>query len=272
MAGGTLYAAPRLCLNRNRLAVVRNTQRIKVKILMVLTSHEDLGDTGLKTGVWLEEFAAPFFIFTDAGADVTLASPKGGRPPIDPNSLLPDAETDATLRFQRDENAQRALAETTKLSAIDAGDYDALFYPGGHGPMFDLVDNRDSIKLIESVYAAGKPVAAVCHGPAVFRYAQTSDGFPLVQGKSITEFTNSEEAAAGLTHAVPFLVEDMLKKNGGTFSKALDWQSHILSDHNLITGQNPASSDAAARALLEKLYSNLSSKKTQRDKIRRQLN
>jgi putative intracellular protease/amidase len=239
---------------------------------MVLTSHGDLGNTGLKTGVWLEEFAAPFFIFQDAGAVVTVTSPKGGQPPIDPKSLLPDGETAATLRFQRDHKAQKALAESTKLSGIVPDDYDAVFYPGGHGPMFDLVENRDSIKLIESLYAAGKPVAAVCHGLAVLRYAQTTDGLPLVQGRSVTGFTNSEETAAGLTHALPFLVEDMLKKSGGKFSKALDWQSHILSDHNLITGQNPASSDATARALLEKLYANFSSKKVQRDKVKQQLN
>jgi putative intracellular protease/amidase len=211
-----------------------------VKVLIVLTSHEQLGDTGLKTGVWLEEFAAPFFIFKDAGADVTLASPKGGQPPIDPKSLLPEAETEATLRFQRDHRSQKALAETTKLSTIYAAEYDAVFYPGGHGPLFDLVDNRESIKLIESMYAAGKPVAAVCHAPAAFRYAQTTNGLPLVHGKSVTGFTNSEEAAGGLTHAMPFLVEDMLRKNGGNFSKAFDWQSYVLMDHNLITGQNPA--------------------------------
>ena len=224
-----------------------------MKILMVLTSHDQLGDTGMKTGFWLEEFAAPFFIFWDAGADITLASPKGGQPPLDPNSDAPDAQTEATRRFKQDEEAQSALANTTKLAAVVAENYDAVFYPGGHGPLWDLAEDRNSIGLIETMYAAGKPVAAVCHAPAAFRHTQGVDGFPLVQGKSVTGFTNSEEAAAGLAHAVPFLVEDMLKKNGGKFSKVADWQSYVLTDHNLITGQNPASSEGAAMALLQQL-------------------
>ena len=224
-----------------------------MKILMVLTSHDQLGDTDMKTGVWLEEFAAPYFIFRDAGAEITLASPKGGQPPLDPKSDAPDAQTEDTLRFKQDKAAQSALAATKKLSAINANDYDALFYPGGHGPLWDLAEDRDSIKIIETMYAAGKPVAAVCHAPAAFHLTLTATGLPLVQGKSVTGFTNSEESAAGLTSSVPFLVEDMLKKNGGKFSKAHDWQSYVLTDGNLITGQNPASSGGAAMALLQQL-------------------
>lgn len=220
---------------------------------MVLTSHDQLGATGMKTGFWLEEFAAPYFIFMDAGAEITLASPKGGRPPLDPASDTSNAATDATLRFKQTESVQAALANTIKLSKIIADDYDAVFYPGGHGPLWDLAEDADSIDLIETMYASGKPVAAVCHAPAAFRHAQVADGVPLVHGRSVTGFSNSEEAAGGLTHAVPFLVEDMLKKNGGKFSKGPDWQSHVLTDHNLITGQNPASSEGAATALLQQL-------------------
>ena len=220
---------------------------------MVLTSHDQLGDTGAKTGVWLEEFADPYFIFKDASAQITLASPKGGQPPLDPKSMTTDTQTDATLRFQHDADAQDALARTTKLADIVADQYDAVFYPGGHGPLWDLAENRDSIALIERLYSSGKPVAAVCHGPAAFRHANTIHGLPLVYGKAVTGFTNSEETASGLTQAVPFLIEDMLKKNGAKFSKAANWQSHVLTDGNLITGQNPASSDGAATALLRQL-------------------
>lgn len=224
-----------------------------MNILMVLTSHDQLGNTGMKTGVWLEEFAAPYFIFKDADVTVTLASPKGGRPPLDPKSEAENSQTDATLRFRQDKDAQYALAHSTKLSDIVADQFDGVFYAGGHGPLWDLAEDTDSIGLIETMYASEKPVAAVCHGPAVFRHTKTIDGQPLVKDKRVTGFTNSEEAASGLTNAVPFLVEDMLKKNGAKFSKAANWQSHVITDGNLITGQNPASSEGAATALLRQL-------------------
>ena len=219
------------------------------KVLMVLTSHERLGDTGKKTGFWLEEFANPYYILKDAGVDVTLASPKGGQPPLDPKSDDPASETEATRRFKADREAQKALADTMKLANVSADDYDAIFYPGGHGPLWDLSEDRDSVKLIESIYAAGKPVGAVCHGPAAFRKAKAPDGSPLVRGKSVTGFSDTEEAAVGLTDIVPFLVEDMLKENGGDYSKAADWQPYAVTDGNLITGQNPASSAVTAQAL-----------------------
>jgi putative intracellular protease/amidase len=225
-----------------------------MKILMVLTSHDRLGDTGEKTGLWLEEFAAPYYIFKDAGAEITLASPKGGQPPLDPKSDAPEMRTAAMRRFKNDPEARQELAGTVKLSQINSGDFDAVFYPGGHGPLWDLAEDSDSIALIEKLYAAGKPVAAVCHGPAVFRHAKAPDGSPLVQGKSVTGFANSEEAAVGLTNVVPFLVEDLLKQNGGHYSKDADWHAYAVSDGNLITGQNPASSAAAARLLLEKSH------------------
>jgi putative intracellular protease/amidase len=223
------------------------------KILMVLTSHDRLGDTGKPTGFWLEEFASPYYVLRDAGVDITLASPKGGAPPVDPKSDEPGSETPAMRRFRSDPEAQRALANTVRLSTVKPDDYDAVFYPGGHGPLWDLAEDRDSIALIERVYAAGKPVAAVCHGPAVLRHARASDGTPLVRGKTVTGFTNTEEAAVGLTNVVPFLVEDALKSGGGRFSRAEDWASHAVVDGNLITGQNPASSEATAEALLEAL-------------------
>ena len=223
------------------------------KVLMVLTSHDRLGDTGKKTGFWLEEFAAPYYILKDAGLDVALASPKGGQPPLDPKSDDPTSETEAMRRFKGDKEAQAALAHTVRLSDVSPDDYEAVFYPGGHGPLWDLAEDRHSIGLIESMYAAGKPVAAVCHGPAAFRSARAPDGSPLVRGKSVTGFSDTEEAAAGLTEVVPFLVEDMLKENGGKYSKAADWQSHAVMDRNLITGQNPASSEPTAKALLSQL-------------------
>ena len=223
------------------------------KVLMVLTSHDRLGDTGKKTGFWLEEFANPYYILKDAGLDITLASPKGGQPPLDPKSDDPASETEATRRFKGDKEAQAALARTVRLSDVVPEDYDAVFYPGGHGPLWDLSEDRDSIKLIETLYAAGKPVAAVCHGPAAFRRAKAPDGSPLVRGKSVTGFSDTEEAAAGLTEVVPFLVEDMLKQNGGDYSKAADWQPYTTADGNLITGQNPASSAETARALQAQL-------------------
>ena len=221
-----------------------------MKIVMVLTSHDQLGNTGRKTGFWLEEFAAPYFVFRDAGVQLTLASPKGGQPPIDPKSDLPENQTDAMARFKRDAVAQQALSQTVKLADVRAEDYDSIFYVGGHGPMWDLADNPVSIALIESFYNAGKPVAAVCHSPAVF-HKVTYKGAPLVKGKRVTGFTNGEEAAVQLTHVVPFLVEDELKRVGGRYEKAADWQSFVVVDGCLLTGQNPASSTAAAQALLK---------------------
>lgn len=224
-----------------------------MKILMVLTSHDQLGNTGKKTGFWLEEFAAPYFAFKDAGVQLTLASPKGGQPPLDPKSDEPDAQTEATERFRKDSAAQSALASTVVLSSVKADDYDAIFYPGGHGPLWDLAEDKHSIALIEAFYKAGKPVAAVCHAPGVLRHAKGADGQPLVKGKKVTGFTNSEEEAVQLTHVVPFLVEDELKAKGGVYSKGPDWASYVLTDGLLLTGQNPASSQAAAEALLAKL-------------------
>ncbi|CAB3787654.1 hypothetical protein LMG28614_02544 [Paraburkholderia ultramafica] len=224
-----------------------------MNILVVLTSHDQLGNTGKKTGFWLEEFAAPYYVFEDAGVAMTLASPKGGQPPLDPRSDDPDAQTDATRRFRQDPQAQAALANTERLATLSSVDYDAVFYPGGHGPLWDLADDAHSIGLIEAFHASGKPVAAVCHAPAVLRHAKAPDGAPLVRDKPVTGFANSEEAAVGLTDVVPFLVEDMLKKNGGRYSKGPDWQSHVVVAGTLITGQNPASSEAAANALLAKL-------------------
>jgi putative intracellular protease/amidase len=217
---------------------------------MVLTSHDRLGETGEKTGFWLEEFAAPYYVFKDAGAEVTLTSPKGGHPPLDPKSAEKDFQTAATARFNADKDAQKALATTIKLKEIAPENYDALFYPGGHGPLWDLAEDKHSIDLIEIMYALGKPVAAVCHAPGVLRHARKADGSPLVQGKLVTGFSNTEEEAVGLTKVVPFLVEDELKKMGGNYSKGGDWESYAVRDGNLITGQNPASSAATAKELL----------------------
>lgn len=224
-----------------------------MKILMVLTSHDQLGDTGRKTGFWLEEFAAPYFAFKDASAQLTLVSPKGGQPPLDPKSDEPDAQTDATERFRKDAAAQAALASTGLLSSARAEDYDAVFYPGGHGPLWDLAEDPTSIALIEAFFQAGKPVAAVCHAPGVLRHVKDASGQPLVNGKRVTGFTNTEEEAVQLTKVVPFLVEDMLKEKGGDYSKGDDWASYVVEDGLLITGQNPASSEAAATALLARL-------------------
>ena len=224
-----------------------------MRILMVLTSHDQLGETGNKTGFWLEEFASPYYVFKDASADISLASPEGGQPPLDPKSDEPDFQTDATRRFKEDQDAQAALANTVKLADVSAEGFDAVFYPGGHGPLWDLAEDRSSIALIESMYAAGKPVAAVCHAPAVFKHTKTSEGSPLVEGKSVTGFSNSEEDAVQLTEIVPFLVEDELKAQGGNYSKGDDWHPYALTDGNLITGQNPASSELAAMAVLDKL-------------------
>ena len=224
-----------------------------MKILMVLTSHEQLGNTGKKTGFWLEEFAAPYYVFKDAGADIVLASPKGGQPPLDPKSDEADAQTDATRRFKHDPAAQAALAHTAKLVDVSSAGMDALFYPGGHGPLWDLAEDANSIKLIEAMAAADKTVAAVCHAPGVLRHAKAAGGAPLVKGRRVTGFTNTEEEAVQLTKIVPFLVEDMLREHGGIYSKGADWQSYVVTDGKLITGQNPASSAEAARAVLAQL-------------------
>jgi putative intracellular protease/amidase len=223
-----------------------------MKILMVLTSHDQLGDTGEPTGFWLEEFAAPYYVFQDAGASITLASPKGGQPPIDPKSDDPSNQTEAMTRFKQDPAAQKALANTVKLAGVKADGFDTVFYPGGHGPMWDLVNDQSSIALIEAFYDAGKPVAAVCHAPAVLRKV-THQGQPLVKGKRVTGFTNSEEEAVHLTKVVPFLVEDELKRLGGRYEKAADWADFTVVDGRLITGQNPSSSGSAAKKLLELL-------------------
>ncbi len=223
------------------------------KILMVLTSHDQLGNTGAKTGFWLEEFAAPYYAFKDAGASIILASPLGGQPPLDPKSDDAGSQTESTLRFKADTAAQAVLANTLKLKDVAAADFDAVFYPGGHGPLWDLAEDTTSIALIETMLKAGKPVAAVCHAPAVLRHAKTVDGTSVVKGKQVTGFTNTEEEAAGLTKVVPFLVEDMLSQNGGSYSKAADWHPHVVTDGLLITGQNPASSEPAAQALLKAL-------------------
>ncbi|MDR7026762.1 type 1 glutamine amidotransferase domain-containing protein [Rhizobium rosettiformans] len=224
-----------------------------MKILMVLTSHDKLGDTGKKTGFWLEEFAAPYYVLKDAGAEITLASPKGGQPPLDPKSDEPDAQTEATDRFKADQTAQQLLASTTPLSQINPADFDAVFYPGGHGPLWDLAEDKDSIALIEAFAAKDRPVGAVCHAPGVLRHVKGKDGQPLVSGRKVTGFTNSEEEAVGLTKVVPFLVEDMLQERGGLYEKGPDWGVHVVTDGKLVTGQNPASSEEAANALLKLL-------------------
>ncbi len=221
-----------------------------MNVLMVLTSHDQLGDTGEKTGFWLEEFAAPYYVLHDAGAKITLASPKGGQPPLDPRSDAKDAQTPSTERFKADDDAQRRLASTTPLAQVNAGDFDAVFFPGGHGPMWDLAESTDARRLIEAFAADDRPIAAVCHAPAVFRHTKAANGAPLVSGRRVTGFTNSEEAGVGLTDVVPFLLEDMLKANGGAYEKGPDWGSYVVRDGHLVTGQNPASSEAAARELL----------------------
>jgi putative intracellular protease/amidase len=224
-----------------------------MKILMVLTSHDRLGDTGKKTGFWLEEFAAPYYALKDAGAEIVLASPKGGQPPLDPKSDEPDAQTEATERFKTDEEAQQALASTTALADIEESDFDAVFYPGGHGPLWDLAEDATSIALIEAFARADKPIGAVCHAPGVLKSVRSPDGEFLVKGRRVAGFTNSEEEAVGLTDVVPFLVEDMLKANGGDYTRGPDWASHVATDGKLVTGQNPASSEGAAEAVLKLL-------------------
>ncbi|WHU90053.1 type 1 glutamine amidotransferase domain-containing protein [Pantoea agglomerans] len=224
-----------------------------MKILMVLTSHDELGATGKKTGFWLEELAAPYYAFLDAGAEITLASPKGGKPPLDPKSDEPDSQTDETRRFHADSAAQAVMASTVKLDTVDQEAFDAVFYPGGHGPLWDLANDKHSISLIEQTLQAGKPVALVCHAPGVLRDVKNADGTPLVKGKKVTGFTNSEEEGVGLTEVVPFLVEDVLKQNGGLYSRGDDWQSYTVQDGLLITGQNPGSSAETAKVLLASL-------------------
>jgi len=220
-----------------------------MKIVMVLTSHDQLGNTGRKTGFWLEEFAAPYFVFRDAGVELTLASPKGGQPPIDPKSDLPENQTPAMTRFKQDQTAQKALSQTVKLADVKANDFETVFYVGGHGPLWDLAESPVSVALLESFYNSGKPIALVCHSPGVLRHV-TYQGAPLVKGKHVTGFTNGEEAAVHLTEVVPFLVEDELLRLGATFEKVADWQPFSIVDGRLVTGQNPASSASAAQALL----------------------
>jgi len=224
-----------------------------MKILIVLTSHDQLGDTGRKTGFWLEELAAPYYAFKDAGADIVLASPKGGQPPLDPKSNEPDFQTDLTRRFEADAAAKAQLAATVRLDTVSQAEFDTVFYPGGHGPLWDLAEDKTSIGLIEAFLKADKPVALVCHAPGVLRHVKAANGRPLVEDKTVTGFTNTEEAAVGLTDVVPFLVEDELKAKGGLYSKGDDWGAYVVSDGLLITGQNPASSGPAATVLLKQL-------------------
>jgi putative intracellular protease/amidase len=222
-----------------------------MKVLMILTSHDQLGNTGRKTGFWLEELAAPYYAFKDAGAEIVLASPEGGQPPLDPKSNEPANQTEMTHRFEADSQATAQLASTVKLDLVSQADFDTVFYPGGHGPLWDLAEDKNSIALIEAFLAAGKPVALVCHAPGVLRHVLTPEGAPLVEGKRVTGFTNSEEAAVGLTDVVPFLVEDELKAKGGIYSKLEDWAPYVVTDGLLITGQNPASSSSAAATLMK---------------------
>ncbi|QIM49789.1 type 1 glutamine amidotransferase domain-containing protein [Pusillimonas sp. DMV24BSW_D] len=224
-----------------------------MKILMILTSHDRLGDTGKKTGFWLEEFVAPYYVFVDAGAQITLASPAGGQPPLDPQSDAPDAQTEATKRFNSDDAAKKALGNTVRLAEVDVDSFDAVFYPGGHGPLWDLAENAHSQRIIETFVTGNRPLAAVCHAPAIFRHTKDAHGKSLVSGRRITSFANTEEEAVGLTGVVPFLVEDMLKANGGVYEKGPDWDAYVVVDGKLVTGQNPASSEAAARQLLKLL-------------------
>lgn len=221
-----------------------------MKVLMVITSHDQLGNTGRKTGFWLEELAAPYYVFKDAGVEVTLASPKGGRPPLDPKSNEAENRTELTLRFEQDEDAQAELDKTVRLDSVRQEDFDTVFYPGGHGPMWDVAEDTNSIKLIESFIAAGKTIAVVCHSTGALRHVKTPDGKLLVQDKEVTGFTNGEEEGVGLTKIVPFLVEDEMLKLGAIFSKKVNWAPHVVSDGLLITGQNPHSSGPAANTLM----------------------
>jgi putative intracellular protease/amidase len=224
-----------------------------MKVLMAVTSHDQLGNTGRKTGFWLEEVAAPYYVFKDAGVQVTLASPKGGCPPLDPKSNEPNFQTDITRRFEKDADANAQLDKTVRLDSVKQEDYDTVFYPGGHGPMWDLAEDNHSIKLLESFLAAGKTFAVVCHSTGALRQVKTPDGKPLVEGKTVTGFTNGEEGEVELTKVVPFLVEDEMMRLGATFSKVKNWSVHTVADGQLITGQNPASSGPAARLLIDVL-------------------
>lgn len=224
-----------------------------MKVLFVLTSHDKLGDTGEKTGFWIEEFAAPYYKLLDKGAEITVATPKGGKAPIDPNSETENAQTEDTRRFYKDNKAQKVIENTLRLETLKAEDFDAVFYPGGHGPQWDLAEDKVSINLIEAFHRQEKPIAFVCHALAALKNVKNVDGTPLVKGKKVTGFTNTEEEAVQLTNVVPFLVEDMLKEKGGIYSKSDDWQVNVLKDENLITGQNPASSAKAAEILYKAL-------------------
>ncbi len=243
-------------------SLTANSQQIKnnekqntdqKKVLFVLTSHDELGDTGEKTGFWIEEFAAPYYNLLDKGVKITVASPKGGKAPIDPRSKAEASQTEATKRFNKDKSAQEIINTTVKLEEVEAEDFDAVFYPGGHGPLWDLAEDKTSIALIETFNEQEKPIAFVCHAPGILKDVKNAEGEPLVKGKNVTGFTNTEEEAVQLTNVVPFLVEDMLKENGGIFSKAANWNVHVVKDGNLITGQNPASSNKVA----DKLYDSL---------------
>ena len=220
---------------------------------MVLTSHDQLGNTGQKTGFWLEEFAAPYYAFKDAGAELVLASPAGGQPPLDPKSDLPEFQTALTRRFKADPAAQQALANTVLLSSVKEADFDSVFFPGGHGPLWDLAESATSIALIESFDRAGKPIGLVCHAPGALRHVKAADGAPLVRGRRVTGFTNSEEEAVALTQVVPFLIEDEFQALGGLYEKGVDWQPYVVTDGHMVTGQNPASSEGVAKALLSLL-------------------
>jgi putative intracellular protease/amidase len=247
------------CTNKNEkgsnVSEVKENSNLKkeknMNVLFVLTSHDKLGDTGEKTGFWVEEFASPYYTLKDKGVNITLATPKGGKAPIDPTSDKEDAATESTKRFDKDEEAQERINTTLKLSTINAADYDAVFYPGGHGPLWDLSQDKISIKLIETFNEQKKPIAFVCHAPAALKNVKGTDGNPLVKGKKVTGFTNTEEKAVELVDVVPFLVEDMLKENGGIYSKGADWSEYVLQDGNLITGQNPASSKLVAEKLFD---------------------
>ncbi|WP_417444008.1 type 1 glutamine amidotransferase domain-containing protein [Joostella sp.] len=236
-----------------RISEEKNYKKKKMKVLFVLTSHDKLGDTGKKTGFWVEEFANPYYTLLDKGVDITIATPKGGAAPIDPSSDSPDAATEATKRFDKDEEAQNRIANTEVLATMNPDDFDAVFYPGGHGPLWDLANDATSIELIEKFNSQNKPIAFVCHAPGALKNVKGEDGNPLVKGKKVTGFTNTEEKAVQLTDVVPFLVEDMLAKNGGIYSKKDDWAAYALQDGNLITGQNPASSELVAEKLLASL-------------------
>ena len=227
-----------------------------IKVLIVLTSHSDLGNSGAKTGFWIEEFAAPYYYLTDAGVSVTIASPKGGQPPIDPKSEEREAQTESTKRYFKDAELKKIMANTLILSEVNAADYDAVFYPGGHGPLWDLANDSNSISLIEKFYTLNKPVSFVCHAPAALINVKSADGEPLVKGKEVTGFSNTEEDAVGLAKVVPFLLEDKMKQLGAHYSKSKDWHVHVIQDGLLITGQNPASSTGVAKALLETLKKN----------------